>query len=513
MTSALQEGPTAESTRPRMRRTSTQSVQEEPICTILVYSDQNRDGAEVLLDSAAGTVVLLDSNVGIARFLNRFSDDPVRPLEIDRSIPGHVVKTGAEARCCVVAIPVKDEAERLPACLGALAAQRDKFGRPLGLGAFGVVVLANNCSDASAKLARSLARSMPLAVRVFEESLPPAVAHAGGARRAAMDLAEAWLAERDESDGVILTTDADSRVSPDWIVNNLTAIDAGADVVLGRIVLDEEGDLLPLALHHRGLLEGVYEALLTELSALLDPLDCNPWPHHATISGATLAITVQAYRRVGGLPRIPLGEDKALIAQLSRIDARIRFCPFIQVTTSGRTYGRAPGGVADTLRLRSSNPEAFCDDALEPFRISIRRAKWRGKLRRLFQTGVVSKSLDWSAGLRISSYDARRLSTAATFGEFWAATEAASPALTKRLLIPAQLPKEISGAQCALARIKQRALPGRQDVETESFVPISALNPHGLSHASNKDFGSLVASQRIIGLPNPMHQHDISSPG
>ena len=60
-----------------------------------------------------------------------------------------------------------------------------------------------------------------------------------------MDLAETWLLERSQHDGVILTTDADSRVSPDWIANNVAAIDAGADAVLGRIVLDEEGELCP----------------------------------------------------------------------------------------------------------------------------------------------------------------------------------------------------------------------------------------------------------------------------
>ena len=47
--------------------------------------------------------------------------------------------------------------------------------------------------------------------------LPPAAAHAGNARGTAMDIAEAWLAERGETHGVILTTDADSQVAPNWI--------------------------------------------------------------------------------------------------------------------------------------------------------------------------------------------------------------------------------------------------------------------------------------------------------
>jgi GT2 family glycosyltransferase len=188
-----------------------------------------------------------------------------------------------------------------------------------------------------------------------------------------MDLAEAWLLEGGDRNGVILTTDADSQVAANWIAENLAAFEAGAEAVLGRIDLDDEGKLLPDALHRRGKLEDTYERLLTELSWLLDPLEHNPWPHHATISGASLGITRTAYCRVGRLPRVALGEDKALIALLSRHDAKIRYCPTVHAITSGRTDGRAPGGVVDTLAIRSREPDAFCDDALEPFRTAFAR--------------------------------------------------------------------------------------------------------------------------------------------
>jgi hypothetical protein len=136
---------------------------------------------------------------------------------------------------------------------------------------------------------------------------------------------------------LILTTDADSQVAPNWITENLAAFAAGAEAVLGRIDLDEEGTYLPEALHRRGELEDRYERLLTELSWLLDPLEHDPWPHHATISGASLGVTRAAYCRVGRLPLVPLGEDKELITLLSRHDARIRHCPTAHVITSGRT--------------------------------------------------------------------------------------------------------------------------------------------------------------------------------
>ena len=297
----------------------------------------------------------------------------------------------------VVAIPVKDEEERLPACLRALALQLDRLGRPIPPTLIRVVVFANNCTDRSASLARKLGGDLPLDVRVVEARLAPATAHAGAARRAAMDIAEAWLVAGGEWDGVILTTDADSQVAPDWIAENLASFRVGAEAVLGRIDLDGEGELLPDALHRRGELEDAYESLLTELCWLLDPLEHNPWPHHATISGASLGITRSAYCRVGRLPRVPLGEDKALVALLSRQDARIRYCPTVYVITSGRTNGRAPGGVADTLRIRSREPEAFCDDALEPFRTAFARALWRGRLRQLHAAGRLALDQDWSA--------------------------------------------------------------------------------------------------------------------
>ena len=290
----------------------------------------------------------------------------------------------------VVAVPVKDEEERLSACLRALAQQRDRSGQPIPPTLVRMVVFANNCSDRSASLARKLGGGLSLDVRVVEARLPPAVAHVGSARRAVMDLAEAWLMEAGESDGVILATDADSQVAPNWIAENLAAFAAGAEAVLGRIDLDEEGARLPEALHRRGELEDTYERLLTELSWLLDPLGHDPWPNHATISGASLGVTRAAYCRIGRLPRVPVGEDKALIALLSRHDARIRHCPTAHVITSGRTHGRAPGGVADALAIRSREPDAFCDEALEPFRTAFARAAWRVCLRRRHGAGRLS---------------------------------------------------------------------------------------------------------------------------
>jgi cellulose synthase/poly-beta-1,6-N-acetylglucosamine synthase-like glycosyltransferase len=399
------------------------------------------------------------SGVGAASFLAPLTDLvlPIRPS-------------------FVVAIPVRDEEERLPACLRALAHQRDRLGRPIPPRLVRVVVFANNCTDQSASVARVLAECWSLHIRVVEARLPPEAAHAGAARRAAMDLAEAWLLEGGDKDGVILTTDADSQVAPNWIAANLAAFDAGAEAVLGRIALDSDGKLLPDALHRRGALEDAYESLLTELSWLLDPLEHNPWPHHATISGATLGITRNAYCRVGRLPRVPLGEDKALIVLLSRQDARIRYCPAVHAVTSGRTQGRAPGGVADTLAIRSREPDAFCDEALEPFRTALARAAWRGRLRRLHGAGRLALDQDWALSLEIPAREVNDIVQESTFGAAWRAIEDRSPLFARRLLRPAELPGHISIARRWLARLREGGSPTRQHVQAKLPISIRALD-------------------------------------
>jgi len=376
----------------------------------------------------------------------------------------------------VVAVPVKDEEERLPACLRALAQQRDRLGQSIPPTLVRIVVFANNCSDRSASLARKLGAGLSLHIRVAEARLPPAVAHAGSARRAVMDLAEAWLVEAGDKDGVILTTDADSQVAPNWIAENLAAFAAGAEAVLGRIDLDEEGAYLPEALHRRGELEDTYEKLLTELSWLLDPLDHNPWPHHATISGASLGLTRAAYCRVGRLPRVPLGEDKALIGLLSRQDARIRYCSTVHVITSGRTHGRAPGGVADTLAIRSMEPDAFCDDALEPFRAALARVTWRGRLRRLHGDGLLALDQDWAAKLGISERDIDDVVQEPAFGGAWCVIEDRSPLFAQQLLRPTGLPEQISIARRRLAHLRKCNLSARQHVQAELPISIRALD-------------------------------------
>ena len=163
----------------------------------------------------------------------------------------------------VIAIPARNEAARLPACLIALARQSMLEAGPSDIA---VLVLANNCTDDTAALARRLAPSLPFRLIVQETLLSTAIAHAGGARRMAMDAAASLFGPGiDPRHAILLSTGADSRSDPGWLAANLGAFAAGADAVAGAITPDpEEAARLPSALRNREAKEVRYSALLDE---------------------------------------------------------------------------------------------------------------------------------------------------------------------------------------------------------------------------------------------------------
>lgn len=376
----------------------------------------------------------------------------------------------------VVAIPAKDEAQRIGPCLAALARQCQSSNAPVRPGTFGVVLLLNNCRDDTATIAREHAGRLPYALRTIERDLPPEQAHAGWARKSAMDLAADWLDAEKSDGGILLTTDGDSCVAPNWLSANIEAIDRGVDGVAGCIVLDPDEDrLLPEAVHCRGRLEGEYETLLAELRARLDPQPHDPWPNHATTSGASLAVTLRAYRRIGGLPALPLGEDKALIAALLAHDARVRHDLAVKVVTSGRLDGRAVGGVADTLRLRSLQPNSYCDEVLEPLEGAIRRAVWRRRLRRLYGNGRLGDIGTWAARLGVHPMTAAFIADTRYFGAAWGLIEKTSGILRRERVRPSELSLQIRRARLALRMLSapKRAHVSADPVETFSLAPAS----------------------------------------
>ncbi|MET7243900.1 glycosyltransferase [Methylobacterium sp. EM32] len=355
---------------------------------------------------------------------------------------------GPPAPRCIVAVPVRNEVDRIGPCLRALAAQEG--GAADGLG---IVLFLNNCTDGTAEAVASLVPGLDVPVRVVVRDF--AGAQAGWARREAMEAAAGWLEEAG-TDGAILTTDADSRVPPDWVARNLAALAQGADAVAGTVALDAaEAARLPDALHARGRLEGAYEALLIALESVIDPVAHDPWPRHATRSGASLAVRLSAYRAAGGMPALALGEDRAFVAALLRADARVRHAPGLVVVTSGRLDGRAPGGCADTMRQRCAVPETPCDPRLEPLARALFRYAWRRRLRRLHGAGRLARTGSWAPWLRVPPAEARRIAGLPTLGAILAAVEAGSPLLSPRPLRPRALPRHILAARLLLAGLRR----------------------------------------------------------
>ncbi|MDF9863391.1 GT2 family glycosyltransferase [Methylorubrum pseudosasae] len=258
----------------------------------------------------------------------------------------------------LIAIPVRNEAERIARCLTAIDRQTG-----LAPGRLGLVLFLNNCTDDTAEIVARLVPALSIPVRVIERV--HAGAHAGWARRAAMDAAVAWLEAEGTASATatLLTTDADSIVPPDWVAANLAALEAGADAVAGRVeLIPEEAALLPPSLPARGRLEDTYDALITEMEARIDPDPHDPWPCHRTTIGASLAVRLPAYRDVGGMPEIPLGEDGAFVGALLQRGFRVRHDRAVLVLISARLTGRAAGGRRrhDPLPLRGARRPVRC---------------------------------------------------------------------------------------------------------------------------------------------------------
>lgn len=362
---------------------------------------------------------------------------------------------GERTPSSIVAVPARNEAEHIGRCLRSLAGQQDLDGTDLAEGSLGVVVLLNNCTDASFAVAREACAGLKAPVRLYDVTMAPGACHAGGARRAAMELAAAWLDEGDRSDGLLLTTDADSCPQSDWLAANRRAIAQGVDCVAGAIDLDpEDALLLPAALHARGRLEAEYDSLLTELFSLLDPRPHDPWPRHAAEPGASLAITLHAYRAVGGMPSLALGEDRALVASLERGGFRVRHDLAVRVVTSGRTTGRADGGVADTIRFRCECPDAPCDPYLEPVSNALFRGQARGQLRAFYPDNSLLLPADWLTRLELPPDYERQIAAGRPFSDTWSALERLSPRLARQLLEPHDLPAQIQSAQTLLRRLR-----------------------------------------------------------
>jgi hypothetical protein len=271
----------------------------------------------------------------------------------------HLVITPPLSECevCVI-VPARNEAQTLNATLAALANQVDLQGTPLDPKRYEIILLANNCSDRSADIARTFATQHPdINLHVVEITLPPSEAYIGRVRQILMDEAYHRLNSLGRKRGIIASTDGDSQVSKTWVAANMYEIASGADAVGGRILTDKAGRA---ALHPYAkachLREVGYRYLIAELESHIDPTECVSeadrryrFPLHYQHYGASLAVTSEMYALAGGLPPVRTPEDVAFYQALLRVNARFRHSPKVRVVTSARVSGRTDIGLANQL--------------------------------------------------------------------------------------------------------------------------------------------------------------------
>jgi hypothetical protein len=242
----------------------------------------------------------------------------------------------------VVAIPARDE-ERTVGRTVLDVRRALRVARGLAYVRHATVeVVAHRCRDATAAVAeRALGRDGQ--VTRDETSWWVGQVRDVGVRRGL-----AMLGGRPE-DTWVLSTDADTRVGAQWVVDVLArARRVDAEAVVGLAPLDR----------WRGSAEGA-AAYARLLAGGMRPDD--PVHQHDHVYGANLAVRADAYLAVDGFPAVPHGEDQALVDRLELSGRRLLRTADITVRTSGRMTARAAGGLADRLAAleescRTSHP-------------------------------------------------------------------------------------------------------------------------------------------------------------
>jgi len=219
-----------------------------------------------------------------------------------------------------VVIPAHNEQENLPDCLSAVLTAALCVSTPVTV----VVVLDAN-EDQSDALAGDYGTDVHF-VRVESRNV-------GAARGAGFDYASDLCVP--DGNCWYATTDADSTVSPDWLVRQL---DCGADMFLGLVrVTDWQ--------QHRSEVVDQYE----------DAYESRVGEDHDHIHGANMGFSARAYWRVGGFRALPSGEDVDLVARFEHAGYRICRDTARSVITSARIQARAPRGFADHLSTLSES--------------------------------------------------------------------------------------------------------------------------------------------------------------
>ena len=219
-----------------------------------------------------------------------------------------------------VVIPARNEEQLLPAALSSVAAAARVLAGQCGIRARITVVL-DSCTDGSAGVVARV--QADLAPQLDLQLVAGTFGTVGAARAAG-------IAAQPPAPGLwIASTDADTVVPVDWLVQQHHLAAAGYGLLLGTVVPDPD------------------DLTSAELSAWqrLHVLD----EGHPHIHGANLGFCAAAYQRAGGFASLAVHEDTDLVARIKATGTAWIATDRIRVTTSGRRDGRAPEGFSRFL--------------------------------------------------------------------------------------------------------------------------------------------------------------------
>ena len=228
------------------------------------------------------------------------------------------MSAGARRRAPVavgVVVPVHNEEDLLPAALNGVEAAMGALS-PQTFSQAAVVL--DDCRDGSSAVARAWAR------RVGALVIERECRSVGSARRAGTQALLSLWPDVQPARIWIATTDADSRVPPDWLTVQLEAYSSGFDLWAGRIGVAEESAAVQRW-------QEIYAA------------------ERQPIHGASMGFSASLSEHIGGFRSLRSGEDRDFHRRAVAAGFRVTYDRRASVTTSARRKGRAPGGFAGVL--------------------------------------------------------------------------------------------------------------------------------------------------------------------
>jgi glycosyltransferase involved in cell wall biosynthesis len=244
---------------------------------------------------------------------------PRSPSTARSTPPRRTGEERGEITAIVVAVPARDEAASVAACLEAIDLAAAAMPQMIPVH---VVVAADCCRDGTAAVARAVGTSLPEVTVLEGRWHGPGASRAAAVRHAlgSSDPATTWLAN----------TDADCLVPPGWLALHLVHAEQGIDAVAGTVVLDDSAP--------------------PDLAARFEAAYLLGRDAHGHVHAANLGVRADAYLAVGGwLSRTVVGEEHDLWRRLSRAGFRLIHPLDAAIATSPRRRSRVRGGFATWL--------------------------------------------------------------------------------------------------------------------------------------------------------------------